>query len=370
MTSPRQVLIGLPTKRYDKQTEKTVKAVYNQLMRDYPDYVHRLLAQAKQLLQDDAYAHLEIASLCFDVLTYHPDNAEAEAILQQAFRDPVLIHDQRRAIGRHIDEWDDRAWQQRRRYALSFRFLSEWGGEEAVLDPQIYPEEAQKLLVEGRDQLLQDYLIGQPMGREMAWPLFQEAIARSADPAQAMLWVGFIYADHGYFAESVDMLESLMRHYPKEEAARRLHVEARWWRDNHTTLGWIPPNDGSGQRYLKVAQRTDPKIAQQTVNEPMMDYMPPDPENLPADFELPLPLTESLSQALANLLGETSLPKNEVVDWSFLQQIEDDTIDVSQFPSWVQYVLKDIEDPHHEQVLKHLFLSHFSNVLPNDEESE
>ena len=43
-----------------------------------------------------------------------------------------------------------------------------------------------------------------------AWQIFQEAIRVSKDPHATMFWVGKEYAQQGYFAESVDVLEEIL----------------------------------------------------------------------------------------------------------------------------------------------------------------
>ena len=160
----------------------------------YPEYVNRMLSQARALLAEDDYGQMEAATLCFEVLANFPELQEAADLVLEAFNNPWLIRDNRKAIGRHVDEWDDRAWQQRRRLALSFRFTSRWEGhhwqfDDAVLLDDVIPEDVRDMLEEGRSQLLQDYLLGQSRGSEVAWPIFQEAIKRTAKPEVAMLWV-------------------------------------------------------------------------------------------------------------------------------------------------------------------------------------
>jgi hypothetical protein len=54
--------------------------------------------------------------------------AEVAAICFDLFCDAWLIYDNRNALQQQIDEWDDRPWQQRRRLALSLRFMSRWEG--------------------------------------------------------------------------------------------------------------------------------------------------------------------------------------------------------------------------------------------------
>ena len=81
---------------------------------EYPEYVARLLAEAEALLVDEEEPDpSEAAALCFEVLALFPEHSGAAELVYRAYCDPWLIRDNRRAIERQIDEWDDRPWQQR-----------------------------------------------------------------------------------------------------------------------------------------------------------------------------------------------------------------------------------------------------------------
>lgn len=95
----------------------------------YPDYILQMLARACYEGQWQA-GQADAAALCFNVLALFPDCAEASELAYELFCDEWTIYDNRVAIQRNIDEWDDRPWQQRRRLALSFRFMSRWQGWE------------------------------------------------------------------------------------------------------------------------------------------------------------------------------------------------------------------------------------------------
>ena len=82
----------------------------------YPDYVQQMLEEAERLLVDeDDPGPCEAAAVCFDILALFPEHEDAHKFIQRAYRDGNLIRDNRRALSRLIDEWDDRPWQQRRR---------------------------------------------------------------------------------------------------------------------------------------------------------------------------------------------------------------------------------------------------------------
>ncbi|MBE2224706.1 MAG: hypothetical protein IAF02_24410, partial [Anaerolineae bacterium] len=196
-------------------------------MSQYPAYIEKMLSEARLLLEDDDYSEPDAAALCFEVLALFPDCQEASDLIMAAFHAPDVIRENRKALGRIIDDWDDRPWQQRRRLAHSYGYMSRWEGKyrEYVedVDPEdLCPADVEEMLKEGEHQLIQDYLLGQSQGREMAWPIFQEAINRTKNPEAAMFWVAQTYADQGYFAESVALFDELLAQNPNHVDARRL----------------------------------------------------------------------------------------------------------------------------------------------------
>jgi tetratricopeptide (TPR) repeat protein len=346
----------------------------------YPAYVYQMLAQAQALLAEDDFTSPDAAAICFDVLALFPDCQEASNLVMEAFSDPWLIRDYRKALSRLIDEWDDRSWQRRRRLALSFRYASRWEGQyreyDEALDPEDFcPSDVKPMLEEGRGQLLQDYLLGEGRGSEAAWPIFQEAIKRTNNPRAAMLWVADLYADQGFFAESSEVLGQLLAQFPDDQETRRLWVEVCWWRDNQAKIPWIPPLDGgNGRRWRKLMREMDDDFAanEEAYTRPL-DYMPPDAANLPPDFDLPPPIQADLiarvEEALANLESEPS-PKGPV-DWSFLDKLEIgaiDDIDTEQFPTWARHLLAQIDDPEYKRFLIQHLLGYLSNPPIDDDD--
>lgn len=339
----------------------------------YPPYIRRLLAQAQALLDEDDYGQADAAALCFEVLALFPENQEAAELVYRAFSDPWLIRDNRKAISRNIDEWDDRPWQQRRRLAFSFRYMSRWEERHRRYDEEAVPPDVSAMLDEGRHQLLQDYLMGQSRGSEVAWSIFQEAIKRTGDPLEAMLWIGHLYADQGYFAESVEVLEDLLSRYPDADAARRLWAEVRWWRDNQHRIPWIPPaGSGDGSRFRRMIARVDPEFAEEDSATPPMDHIPPDKANLPADFDLPPSLPDELQDTIEAALGQAAMPSpaESLVDWSYLDLLESDEIDVTRFPKWAQHLLLALRDPEQEAFMKQYLLSYLANPPTTDDEED
>jgi hypothetical protein len=336
----------------------------------YPPYVGRMLVEARLLLAEDDFTAPDVAAVCYEVLALFPDCKEASDLVLAAFNDPWLIRDNRKAIGRTIDEWDDRAWQQRRRLAFSFRVMSRWPGQfreyDETIDPEdVCPSDVKDLLEEGKSQLVQDYLLGESQGSEMAWPLFQEAIKRTTRPYAALLWVVDLYADQGFFAESVEVLEDLLAQFPADELARRYWAEVRWWRDHQHEIPWIPPlTTSDGRRYRHLMRQLDSEFAE---NEEAclrpLPYMPPDLAKLPDDFELPQPIGQDLVARVEEVLGEVALPPEgeTAVDWSYLEKLERGDINLADFPERMQYLLLEIDDPEQQAYLKQLLLQYLSN---------
>jgi len=335
-----------------------------------------MLLAARALLAEDDFTSPDAAAICYDILALFPDCKEASDLVLEAFNDPWVIRENRKAIGRTIDEWDDRDWQERRRLALSFRMMCRWEGQyreyNDALDPEdVCPSDVKEMLEEGRGQLLQDYLLGASRGSETAWPIFQEAISRTTRPRAAMLWAADLYADQGFFAESVEVLAQLMAQFPRDEEARRFWAEVRWWRDHQDQIPWIPPQTrGDGRRYRQMMRQIDSEFAanEEAYMRPL-EYVPPDMEKLPPDFELPPPVAAELiarvEEALAELEpGETAASSR--VDWSYLDRLEHGQVESSDFPAWAQYLLLDIDDPDHLAWLQQFFMQRFSNP-PIDE---
>jgi hypothetical protein len=344
---------------------------------NYPDYIQKMMEEAEQLLMDeDDPGPCEAAAVCFDILALFPEHEAANQFIHRAFRHPRLIQDNRRALSRLIDEWDDRPWQQHRRLALSFGHVSRWEVwlreyEEGFEDEREGPEDVRKYLETGHRQLLEDYLGGQVKGAESSWQIFQEAIRLSRDPRMTMFWVGKEYAQQGYFAESVDVLEDLLGKYPDDQDARRLWAEVRWWRDNQNRIPWIPPA-GDGSRYRRMMMEKDPdglKMEDSPENV-LHQHRPPKPENLPPGMKppdhLPSNLKEKMDALLANSHEDES--SDSPVDWSYLDAIERREIDVSKFPKWARDFLDTIEDPEHRKYTEEMLLEQFSNKSLYDDE--
>jgi tetratricopeptide (TPR) repeat protein len=352
----------------------------------YPDYVQKMMQDAERMLTDEQDPDpCGAAAVCFDILALFPEHEEAQNFIQRAYRDGNLIRENRRALSRLIDEWDDRPWQGQRRLALSFGYVSRWEDKysdhlEGLEDDHSGPDDVKRYLRAGHLQLLEDYLGGQTKGAEGAWQIFQEAIRLSKDPHATMFWVGKEYAQQGYFAEAVDVLEGLLKKYPDDRSARRLWVEVRWWRDHQHQIPWIPPV-GDGSRFRRVMMERDPEglEASQSPESVLNQYRPPNPEHLPPGMKPLEHVPSNLDAKIKELLGgtsenpaespvaERSTPPGGSVDWSYLDAIERREIDVSKFPKWAREFLDDIEDPEQRRETEQMLLEQFSNKALYDD---
>ncbi len=304
-------------------------------MSDYPSYIDQMIAQARQ--EGQYYCgQPDAAALCFDVLALFPDHREASQLVYELFCDEWLIYDNRVAVQQNIDEWDDRPWQQRRRIALSFRFMSRWDGwtreyEEGYEIEREGPTDVAKLLDEGKGQLLEAYCLGDEECTDYAWPRFAEAIRRTDDPHHALLWVGKQYAELGFFADATEVLLELCTRF-KDGRARRLLVEVRWWRDNAHRLPWLPP-PGDGSRYQRMMSSIEPDAPN---DEERIRYFR---ERLKANGRAPT-WEPVIDPGLAALFAEALPPERDVsapvkplVDWSFLDR---DDGQPGELPKWAK----------------------------------
>jgi hypothetical protein len=344
-----------------------------------------MMAEAERLLENEEDPDpCGAASLGFEVLVFFPEHEGAGELIERAYRDGKLIGDNRRALSRLIDEWDDRPWQGRRRLALSFGYVSRWDEgvpeeENGTDEADEGPDDVHAYLHTGHLQLLEDYLGGQAQGAEGAWQIFEEAIRVAKDPRAVMSWVGKEYARHGYFAEAADILEGLLRKYPEGQRVRRLWVEVCWWRDHQNQIPWIPPA-GDGSRFRRMMMQTDPEglAASESPQNILNRYRPPGSQKLPPGMKplehIPAQLTEKLKQLWHE---ESDRPADGPVDWSYLDAIERREIDVSRFPAWARKFLSDIEDPEQRKWTEQMLLEQFSNkslyddaYFEEDEEEE
>lgn len=303
-------------------------------MSTYPDYVHQTLARARDEGQWQA-GQADAAALCFDVLALFPDCEEAKELVYELFCDEWTIYENRVAIQQNIDEWDDRPWQQRRRLALSYRFMSRWDGKYELKRDRGGPKDVRKILEDGKFELLGAYCLGDEECTDYAWSIFADAIAKAKDPQATLFWIGWQYADLGFFADAAEAFGELCSRF-NDDKAKRLLAEVIWWRDNAHRIPWIPP-DGDGSRYDRMMEFIDPsapktaEIIQRERNENQKERI--------------APYRPSIDKKLAKLF-ETSIPEKQeasaptVVDWSFLDK---DDGQPGELPDWAKRQIKRLE---------------------------
>jgi len=303
-------------------------------MPTYPDYVHQTLARAREEGQWHA-AQADAAALCFDVLALFPDCKEASDLVYELFCDEWTVYDNRVAVQQNIDEWDDRPWQQRRRLALSYRFMSRWDGKYDIKMDRGGPKDVRKILDDGKMELLGAYCLGDEECTDYAWAIFADALHKAKDPRATLFWIGWQYADLGFFADAAEALGELCSRF-NDDKARRLLAEVVWWRDNAHRIPWTPPA-GNGSRYDRMMESIDPnapktkdyvrKVRNENQKERIAPYRP------------------SINKGLANLFNQ-SLPDNKespaasIVDWSFL---DTDDGQPGELPDWAKRQIKRLE---------------------------
>jgi hypothetical protein len=321
-------------------------------MSSYPDYVHQTLARARD--EGQWYCgQADAAALCFDMLAFFPDCAEASDLVYELFCDEWTIYDNRVAVQRHIDEWDDRPWQQRRRLALSFRFMSRWEGWRHEYEPGNEeelngPGDVEKILEDGKMELLGAYCLGDEECSDYAWSIFADALAKAQDAHKTLFWIGKIYADLGFFADAAEALGELCSRFDDADA-RRLLAEVLWWRDNAHRIPWIPPR-GDGARYDRMMQSIDPSALK---TDEMIHRVRNEHQK-----ERIAPYRPSIDPHLANLFS-AALPDQDdrsspdPVDWSFL---DEDDGQPGEPADWVKKMAKMLEED--AEIVEDLFARH------------
>ncbi|MBC8507772.1 MAG: hypothetical protein H8D34_23135 [Chloroflexi bacterium] len=162
-------------------------------------------------------------------------------------------------------------------------------------------------------ELLGAYCLGDEECTDYAWSIFADAIHKAKDPQKTLFWIGWQYADLGFFADAAEALGELCSRFD-DEAARRLLAEVVWWRDNAHRIPWIPPK-GNGSLYDRMMDLIDPaapktkEYLREARNENQKERI--------------APYRPSIDKKLASLFStvishEDEKPAASIVDWSFL----------------------------------------------------
>lgn len=334
-------------------------------MSNYPDYLHQTLARAREEGQWHA-AQADAAALCFDMLALFPDCQEASDLVYELFCDEWTIYDNRVAIQHHVEEWDDRPSEQRRRLAFSFRFMSRWLGwededrddyyEDYLIVEKDAPADVVDILDEGKGELLEAYCLGDEECTNHAWMIFDDAIRQSDDPFAVKFWVAKTYADLGFFADSVEVLSELLSE-KGDPKIKRFLTEVIWWRDDAHRIPWIPPR-GDGSRYARMMKKIDPEAPTQ---EEVIEFFREERSNREI-----IPYTPSIAPEVEKLFSAALTPSEETpanspVDWSFLDR--DDGEPNQNYPYWVERQLKTFADTP-DIVEKILELHRYTRPIP------
>jgi hypothetical protein len=226
------------------------------------------------------------------------------------------------------------------------------------------PKDVRKILEDGKMELLGAYCLGDEECTDYAWSIFADAIQKAKDPQATLHWIGWQYADLGFFADAAEALGELCSRF-KDEKARRLLAEAIWWRDNAHRIPWIPPA-GDGSRYDRMMDFIDPTVPK------TKDYiLRVRNEN---QKERIAPYHPSIDKQLAKLFERSIPDKKEppvptLVDWSFL---DEDDGQPGEPADWVKKRIPMYEkwkDELHQEMLEDLKSSHqwTRNIPPPSE---
>ena len=202
-------------------------------------------------------------------------------------------------------------------------------------------------------ELLGAYCLGDEECTDYAWSIFGDALHKAKDPRKTLFWIGWQYADLGFFADAAEALGELCSHF-NDADARRLLAEVVWWRDNAHRIPWIPPA-GDGSRYdhmMDFIDQSAPKTrdyVQHVRNENQMERI--------------APYRPSIDITLASLFDESLPEKKEssspsIVDWSFLDM---DDGQPGEPADWVKKRIRMYEkwrDELHAEMLEDLKSSH------------
>lgn len=343
---------------------------------DYPNYIQQMLNQARRALAEQTSEFKDILRISIEVLALYPDHQDAAALIMELFSDPRLIYENRQALCVEIEEWDDRPHQFRARLAKSFNLMCCWSGhgQQGVQtnwqETAVSPEVVQIIDVATRF-LYQDASTDSLSGQDMAWHLYRRAVGHSDQRARVLLRIGYQYACLGYFAEAAEILYEMLAEHGELDDALRLWVEVCWWRDHQFQIPWIPPYfPGNGRRWQRIYGRLNPDHAPLPETTKLNRIMDPEVENLSKKFRIPSPLNLEIIHQINSLPVEPDVKPSQLVDWDYLEKLENDSLRLSDFPEWAQYLIKDINDPTEEIQFINYLLRLLSNPTNNPDRTD
>jgi hypothetical protein len=82
------------------------------------------------------------------------------------------------------------------------------------------------------------------------------------------------------------------------------------------------------------------------------------------------PLNSEIIAQINELSAEFEIQPSQLVDWGYLEKLENNTIRVSDFPEWAQYLIQDIDDPMEEIQFINYLLRLLSNPTNNPNRSD
>ena len=338
---------------------------------DYPNYVRHLLNQAREMSTDQTIEVKDTLRICIEILALYPDYQDAADLILKIFSDPRLIYENRQALCIDIEEWDDRPHQYRARLAKSFHLMCCWSGHKPKNEQVrwqeigVSPDVAQIIDV-GTQFLYQDALSGSSSGQEVAWHLFRRAVAQTDQPASVLLKIAYQYACAGYFAEAAELLYELLAEYGELDDAVRLWAEVFWWRDHQYQIPWIPPYfPGNGRRWQRINARLNPAQDDLPKTTKLSRVIDPEVETLSKKFQTPPSINLEIIHQINSLPVALEIQPSDLVDWQYLEKLENDSLHISDFPEWAQYLINDIDDPIEEIQFINYLLRLLSNPTNN-----
>ncbi len=205
-----------------------------------------LIEQVNQRLdEDDWQAASEVA---YEALWLAPHNFRAANALLRCYLHRDALREMERVQFRmfHPEDPDyDTPHQRRRRLTYTYRALRQaavwdtWLEDERWGSPAL--NEVAETLHAGFSALNASYCVGEDGAYERARDLFAAAEKHCAERAALYWYLARLYADYGFFAESLEALAQLnaIEDQAMRPEVQQLWAEVTWWHDYGERLPWI-----------------------------------------------------------------------------------------------------------------------------------